>query len=358
MTIYSLRVTSRKSDAPTTKNSRSAQHGAGAPWGKYIFRGLTIALVAVAGAVATSTTLSDQNHEDPAHHSGNPPIYFPPRVAPVVTPPLPGEGVWTGQDKWRRGPAAIMTTTFRTDVHNPSVVAYVAWIRTSTTRLGLYLGYKGPGATPLDRGPEEIPLSGRPWLLGAFNSGFYEYDSKAGFFTHATTYFPMVKGLASVVEYANGTVDITNWTGGPTPPPNVLMARQNLHLLVDNSRVTPLVSSPDLQTVWGSTLHGVPTVWRTGIGIDRFGNLIYVAAPSQIPATLARIFVQLGCVRAMQLDINPAWPIFVNYGGPRAAQPSLFVPNSGQVPDRFLYSSTKDFFTIYAKTKALPHLPW
>ena len=283
------------------------------------------------------------------------PVYLPAPVSPVVQPALAGEGQWTPMDTWTAGPPSVMMTTFRPDAANTGVVAYVSWIRTATTQLALFLGYQGPGATSLNRGPQQVPTVGRQNLLATFNSGFYEADSAEGFYTNGTTYFPMVKGHATVVRYVDGSVDVVDWQGGSTPGPNVVMARQNLQLLVNDGSVSPEASN---NSAFGITLGGVPAVWRTGIGIDQQGDLIYATAAAQTSASLAQMFVHLGCVRAMQLDINPAWPIFVTYGGPNAADPALFVPNPQQVPWRFLSSSTKDFFAVYLKTPGAIAQPW
>lgn len=284
-----------------------------------------------------------------------PPLYEPPPVKPLITPALPGEGKWTAVDTWAKGPPSILTTTFRTDPAQPSTVAYCAWFRASTTLFALYLGYKGPGPTALARGPEMVPLSGRPDLLSTFNSGYYEQDDPAGFYTHGTLYYPMVKGHATAITYKDGRVDIIDWQGGTSPGPDVLMARQSLTLIVDGGRPTPKSALPYL---WGPTLYGAPEVWRTGLGIDRQGNLIYVAAPAQTAASLAQIFVDLGAVRAMQTDINPEWPILITYGGPGAASPSIFVPNPASIPDRFLFPATKDFFAIYLRVPGMTQQPW
>jgi hypothetical protein len=88
------------------------------------------------------------------------------------------------------------------------------------------------------------------------------------------------------------------------------------------------------------------------LGIDRHGNLVYVAAPNLAAASLARILVHAGAVRGMELDINLIWPILVTYEGPGARSPSLFVPNPTQIPGRFLSVSTKDFFALYLRTTA------
>jgi hypothetical protein len=263
--------------------------------------------------------------------------------------------MWVGQDTWSGTPPAVMTTSFRPDVSQPGVIAYASWIRTSSTQLALYPGYEGPGPTSLGRGPEMVPLAARQTLLATFNSGFYEKDAAGGFYVHSTLYFPMVNGLATVIEYTDGSVDVVKWQGGPSPGPNVVMARQNLGLLVDNHAATAASTIP---TQWGVTLGGVPAVWRTGLGIDDRGNLIYVAAPAQTAAGLADILVKLGVTRGMQLDINPEWPIFVNYGGPGASAPSLFVPNPNQIPNRFLYPSTKDFFAVFQRPTIVTSQPW
>jgi hypothetical protein len=264
---------------------------------------------------------------------------------------------WRAVDTWLAGPPAIYTTTFAPSPTSPSVMAYAAWIRTSSTNLALYPGYKGPGPSPttLDRGPLMVPLSGRARLLATFNSGFYEADGAAGFYVHRTLFFPMVKGLATVVRYANGRVDVVGWTGAARPGPTVVMARQNLPLLVSNGSATPLSANNSL---WGLTLHGAPAVWRTALGVDAGGNLIYAAAANQTAAGMAAVMVRLHVLRAMELDINPEWPIFVTYGASGARNPSLFVPNPNQIAGRFLYASTKDFFAVFASRRPGEAQPW
>ena len=262
---------------------------------------------------------------------------------------------WRPIDPWQAGAPSVMTTTFVPFLASPADVAYAAWIRASSTILALYPGYKGPGPSNLPRGAEMVPLTGRSRLLATFNSGFYEADSAAGFYVNHTLYFPMVAGLATVVRYTNGTLDVVRWTGGARPGPNVLMARQNLALLVSTGRATASVQD---NSRWGLTLHGLGAVWRTALGVDAKGNLIYAAAPDQTAQSMAAVMVKLHVVRAMQLDINPAWPIFATYAAPGAQGPALFVPNPNQIPGRFLYPSTKDFFAVFVSRRPGEAQPW
>ena len=285
------------------------------------------------------------------------------RVAPQPvclrgsTPVSEGPGAmcarWRRLDPWSRVPT-VFATTFRPDPHATTVV-YASWLRSSASILALYPGYLGPGATNLARGPEEVPPTARGRLLATFNAGFYEADSAAGFYVNRTLYFPMIRGLATVVRYTNGTVNVVSWAGGPRPGANVVMARQNLPLLVASARPTALSAN---NGAWGLTLHGAPAVWLTALGVDAAGNLIYAAAPNQTAASLARVMVDLHCVRAMELDINPEWPIFVAYARPGAGAPSLIVPNPNQIPNRFLYPSTKDFFAVFQSTNPGEAQPW
>ena len=261
---------------------------------------------------------------------------------------------WSVRDTWAGHGPIVAVINFAPQGQS-GIVAYAGWIRTAASVLGLYLGYEGPGVTGLARGPEAVPSSGLSRLLATFNSGFYEKDGAGGFFTNHTLYFPMVKGLATVARYTNGSVGITQWAGGPNPGPSVLMARQNLPLLVSDSVATPATAD---NFAWGLTLHGAPAVWRSALGIDKNGNLIYAAAPSQTAASMASVMVQLHCVRAMELDINPEWPIFVTYAGPGANGPTLDVPNPNQIPGRFLYTSTKDFFAVFLSRGPGEPQPW
>jgi len=147
--------------------------------------------------------------------------------------------------------------------------------------------------------------------------GFYEADSAAGFYANNTLYYPMVDGLATVVRYTNGTVNITKWTGGPRPGPTVLMARQNLSLLVNNYRETGQSLNNQL---WGSTLGGVPAVWRSALGLDNTGQPhLRRGARSDVVVTRAdHGAAARGSSNAV--GHQSEWPIFVTYANRGASE--------------------------------------
>ncbi len=100
---------------------------------------------------------------------------------------------------------------------------------------------------------------------------------------------------------------------------------------------------------WGATLGNAVRVWRTGVGIDRRGNLIYAAANYQTVITLAKILQRAGAVRAMQFDINPEWPTLITYKHPGRLSPTKVVPNVMQPSTRYLVPDDRDFFAVYRR---------
>ena len=91
----------------------------------------------------------------------------------------------------------------------------------------------------------------RSRLVATFNSGFKLSDSGGGFAVGGHAYAPLKDGLATLVRYRNGHLDLIAWHGGPSVPANVQYARQNLPLIVNNGRPNPNLSDgPE----WGATL--------------------------------------------------------------------------------------------------------
>jgi hypothetical protein len=192
----------------------------------------------------------------------------------------------------------------------------------------------------------EVPPSLRARLLATFNSGFKLQDSHGGFAVGGTTYAPLHDGMGTFVHYSDGRVDIQSWAGGPRVPTGVDYARQNLPLIVAGGRLNPNLSDgPE----WGATLGNAVRVWRSGIGIDARGDLIYAAANDQTVGSLAQILIHAGAIRAMQLDINSYWVTFNSYARPDAGQPSALLSSMTRPITRYLSPDDRDFFAVYAR---------
>ena len=156
----------------------------------------------------------------------------------------------------------------------------------------------------------------------------------------------MRPGIATLIGYADGRIDIEAWSGGPDLPPGVQFARQNLPLIVSGGRPNPNLSDgPE----WGATLGNAVRVWRSGVGVDANGNLIYAAANDQTVGSLAQLLIRAGAVRAMELDINSYWVTFISYGQPLAGQPASLLPDMTRGTDRYLTPDDRDFFAVYMR---------
>jgi Phosphodiester glycosidase len=292
--------------------------------------------------------LVDPRPARPPHHVAAPP-YRPPPVRPVISPALAGEGVWRPAQRWAGVPAPVLETVYRPDPSYPRVVAYMAWIDGSATQLALYPGrYEPPAGSP--RGPLQLPHGQRYRALATFNSGFTHSDGNGGFSVNGHTYEPLARGFATLVGYTDGRVNIIDWRSGPNALPGMVLARQNVPLIVTGGHPNPELSTNG--AVWGYTLGNAVQVWRSAVGIDRRGNLIYAAADYQTAASMAAIMVHAGAVRAMELDINAEWPTFNTYGARGAHRPAMMVPNSQQSASRYLVPDDRDFFAVYLRNPA------
>ncbi len=272
----------------------------------------------------------------------------PPAIAPLISPPLPSEGQWRGTGPLVRGAPAVEVTTFRPDPVYPQLVAAVAWIDSSRAWVQLYPGrYEPPNS---GNAAAEVPPQLHSNLLATFNSGFKLEDAGGGgFVALGHVYAPLKNGLATFIRYRNGTADVVSWSGGPTPGPGVEFARQNLPLIVDHGQLNPNLSDGPQ---WGATLGNAVRVWRSGVGVDGYGNVLYAAADSQTAQSLAEILQRAGAVRAMELDINSEWVTFNFFGSWNAAYPQKLLPAMTRDATRYLTPDDRDFFAVYARREA------
>jgi hypothetical protein len=272
-------------------------------------------------------------------------------VLPMMRPAIAGEGVWRATRAGLGSDPPLMVTVLRDEPAYPRVIVGLAWINTRHTQTLLYTGRLEPAVPLPTRGPMDVPLARRTTLLATFNSGFKLSDSLGGYTIHGHAYAPMVNGLATFIGYRDGRINILNWTHGAKAPHDVLYARQNLPLIVDRGRPNPRLSTG---ASWGATVGNAILVWRSGIGIDRHGNLIYAAGDDQTAESLAGALIRAGAVRAMELDINSYWVSFITYGGWDALNPANLLPDMVRPATRYLTPDDRDFFAVYLRRHPLP----
>jgi hypothetical protein len=283
---------------------------------------------------------------------------WPPRVKPLFLHSLPGEGVWRRRGPLVEGAPAVLVTSFRAELDNPSIVAWVAWFDHTRTTLAYYPGASEPPSAAV-RGPMMVPYDQRWRLLATFNAGFVYTQGGNGSTDNGRVNEPLHDGNATLLEYKDGRVAIVKWSGGPNAGRNVAWSRQSLAPIVWNGRLNPALDTNPNSSQWGYTLGGVGLVWRTGIGIDRRGNLIFVVADDQTVITLAQILQHAGAVRAMEFDINPEWHTLITYTHQHHhLVPTMVEPQPMQTNTRYLVPDNRDFFAVYRRVPGPSTVPF
>ncbi len=219
--------------------------------------------------------------------------------------------------------------------------------------LALHAGSSQPGGIGWRHG-DEIGRAERRIVVGGFNSAFQESYGAGGFEEGGRIGWPLRRGAASVVVYGNGVADIGRWkVTVPAAGVPVEAVRQNLGLLINAGRIPSTVDTC-IKVCWGDPLHEQPIVARSGLGVTASGDLVWAAGHNLSVRALADAMAGKGVVRAMELDINPAWVAGYVYSHPRHAGmpvPIPIVPGQVGVPGQFLTPYWRDFFTVIARTQ-------
>lgn len=265
----------------------------------------------------------------------------------TTTVPHPPAGLaWQPLGEQVSGRPALQIAVLAGSATAPTQVA--VWVDRTLVRPELIPGIESPGGANWNRFAE-VPAAEQAGLVAAFNGGLPFTDAQGGFYAQGRTAFPLAAGAASLVIHADGTAAVGQWGRDVNMDPTVVAVRQNLGLLVDGRSPTAAVSRP--YPAWGATTTGSTKVWRSAVGIDGGGNLIYVAARNLDPPALAALAVAAGCVRAMQLTIGYPSVTFNTYRttAPGTVSGTKAMPTMSQSGDRYLSPDNSDFIALYRR---------
>jgi Phosphodiester glycosidase len=280
-----------------------------------------------------------------------PHLPLPAPMRPLVATPLPNEGVWQATGRQVAGLPAVYTAFFRPDSVHTSLVASAMWMDTKLLRAAYVVGLHEPSGGPQTWGAQ-VPVAQRAGLVAAFNSGFKMDAAQGGVYTEGQMIRPLLNGAASLVITKSGVAKVGVWGRDFMMSPDIASVRQNLALILDHGQPAPGLPS-NTNGAWGATLGNRVFVWRSGVGVDRNGGLVYVAGPGLSAVTLAVLLQRAGAVQAMELDINPNWTTAYTYqqtdpANPSAVQGVKLLPDMVRGGDRYLVPGERDFFAMLA----------
>ena len=264
---------------------------------------------------------------------------------------LKNEGIWKIMKLSSFPDEGVMAYTFiRPDTSRPYSIVTIAQLDMKKMNLGIVAGIKEPGGKLGNPGPgivpKEIVESNR--LVAAFDGGFQYRDGEYGMIVDGKTYLPLRNDLGTIVGYKNGEVKIIDYTGQDLGK-DVAFVRQNCPILIVNGILG--VEDVKNKKLWGRTFTSGIYTWRTGMGINKNGNLLFAVGNSLTPTTLAIALRMAGAENAIQLDINPNWVRF-NIFSPLGNGKYDSIPLTHDLKNgatAYLTGYSKDFFYVYKK---------
>ncbi len=251
-----------------------------------------------------------------------------------------------------RGQTAVWISRVKA-FHEPGFTITLLRFAQRRVMLALHAGGAQPGGAGWRYG-DTIAGAERRSVVAAFNSAFQESYGAGGFAQDGRVGWPLRRGAASVVIYRGGTADIGGWQQTvPAPGRRVAAVRQNLRLLIDDGHIASTVDTC-IKRCWGDPLHEQPIVARSALGITPSGDLVWAAGHNLSVRALAQALAGVGVVRALELDINPAWVAGYVYAHPAHGSnptPLPIVPGQHGIPGQFLAPYFRDFFTVDARPR-------
>ncbi|MGB7538999.1 MAG: phosphodiester glycosidase family protein [Anaerolineales bacterium] len=298
----------------------------------------------------------------PTVNVGNPSTPSP-TATPVRWPPLPvpalgmlqGEGEWTPYFSNAQGETVAYRTFLQPDPDRPYAIAAIVAADLDKIRLRYVLGFEEPffkDEVDVER-TGIIPKADRQpgVLLAAFNGGFLTRHGIFGVVVDGKILVPMIDGLGTLAIYPDGRVRIGVWGSDITSLEGISTIRQNGPIVIRDGKINPRAFEDSLE-LWGASLSGDMTTWRSAVGVSADGRtLYYMAGWSLNMPALAHALKTAGAYSAIQLDINHFWVLFTRFvfepDGPKAFP---LLDEMKENVDRYLYACSRDYFYLASKT--------
>ena len=288
-------------------------------------------------------------------------------IKPLYTSPgMPGEGVWesSGSPRDPLGRPIVYKTFYRPSVDFPNAMVFMMVVDMSKAFMQYYVGKHEPAAS---QALSEVEQELRPRILAITNALWMQRHSKgAGAIFRGKAVYPMVDGMATLIVYKDGSVDIREWSP-EIPLKAVRDARQLQHLIVKNGMVVQSIvrggRKEDAEIGLGFLLGGGGKnldgqhFWfvahRSAFGIRKDGNLVFAIGHHIGSKDMAKALVLAGCERGMHADANPdniVGNLYIRDSfGNLVTKQKLSPEQSKYTLNRYEDGYTKDFFAFFTK---------
>jgi len=306
-----------------------------------------------------------------------PPLY--------VTPIVPGEGLWDsrGTPMGGDGSPIMFKTSYRPSVEFPNAIVHMLLLDMKKLSMRLYIGSSEPGATSTS---SVVEREDRARVVAVTNAMWKQKHSGEGGTIHRGKILKkLAPGLATLVVYKSGSVDILEWNDD-IPVSEIQDAKQLRHLIVNDGKVVTSVTQggrvtdseiglgyllveDESQNVyrnpyqyWGGWWGGEgPThtsgeYWflatRSAFGIRNDGNLVFAIGHHIGTKDMAKALVLAGCQRAIHGDANPhnvVGNLYYNDGNGNCIRKEKLSPDQKSYTlDRYVDRSySSDFFAFF-----------
>ena len=281
----------------------------------------------------------------PPTSSTLPSIQPPAPLTPLISPALEMEGAWQPIAQ-AGGLDAMWATSIRPLPEYGGVVASMVVIDQTNLRVGLFNGSELPGGS-WARG-NHVPKDLYPALIGAMNGGFRFDHIKGGYFTEGKVVKALRDGDATLAIGRDGRMVLGALGRDFTNDGSWVSMRQNLILLVDGGQSQVQLGAS--QGVWWGADYGNEVyVPRTAVCELVDGRLAFTFMVKVDVQQLAQSLINMGCTKAMQMDINGTWPAFFTYRheADGSLSPTYLDQRMEAAPRRYLNGSSKEFFAFF-----------
>ena len=279
---------------------------------------------------------------------------FPP--APVDPPhakvALEGDGSWTTIADPHGEDPVLVKTQLHPDPARPFAVVAVIAMDLARVRLHAVPGYLEPVSSALPREVRRAKVAKADWasLVAGFNGGFQVMHGRWGMQVEGLTLVAPRPEGCTVARYRDGSTRIDTWDRLARTEAGMAFFRQAPPCLVESGSAHPESRDP-FNTSWGVSVDGGTIIRRSGLGLDRTGQVAFYAMGDSLSAgSLAQALRTAGAWQAMQLDVNWAFPRFVVYDGRTDGPPRVreaIGPIRNWTSDEFVEkASDRDFFYV------------